>query len=314
MLKIKDLPVAGPVEVAVLVAEMKSGDTKTGGHFCRFTFKDDSGSLVGIAFEGSKQLAETVEVGGVYVVSGSMGTHDGSPQIKVSGAEPLEGADAMTFAPRSRFPADGMLKTINGVLDFIKDEPLRNLVKAVMDDPDFAAWSVVPAGIKVHHEYLHGLLEHMIEMCRLVIYVSKTFNYLNSDLLIAGCILHDIGKSKELTVNGAVFEYTATGSLGGHIYECIAKIEKHAPACGVSDLTKLHLIHLVLSHHGKLEFGALQVPRTAEAIVLSAVDQLSASLNQCQRFTDALPDGKDLTEFNYTSRVQYVRSLPKVSE
>jgi 3'-5' exoribonuclease len=138
---------------------------------------------------------------------------------------------------------------------------------------------LAPAGKSWHHAYIHGLIEHTIEIIKICELMSELHPELNRDLLLTGAMLHDIGKTEELSYESA-FEYTDKGKLIGHIViaanlvtDAIKKIE------GFPKELENNLLHLILSHQGKLEHASPVVPKTTEAIALYQADELSAKVN-----------------------------------
>ena len=136
-----------------------------------------------------------------------------------------------------------------------------------------------PAGKSWHHGYLHGLIEHTLEIVKLCDLMCDFHKELNRDLLVAGALLHDFGKTEELNYD-SVFDYSDKGKLIGHIVICASMIEQETKKIkGFPEELKNLLIHLVLSHQGKLEYASPVVPKIPEAIALYQADELSAKVN-----------------------------------
>ena len=156
---------------------------------------------------------------------------------------------------------------------------LKELVKKILDKKNFTKFKNVPAGKAWHHAYIGGLLEHTLEIIRICDLMCDIHKEINRDLVICGAILHDLGKIEELQYETG-FEYTDKGKLLGHIVIAANIIEKEAEKIEEFPLDlRDQLLHLVLSHQGKLEYASPVVPRTLESIVLYHADELSAKTN-----------------------------------
>jgi 3'-5' exoribonuclease len=172
-----------------------------------------------------------------------------------------------------------MVKELETRIDAIKNTDLKTLVKKILSGDKYEKYKQVPAGKAWHHAYIHGLLEHTLEIIRICDLMSDIHPEINRDLLACGAILHDFGKTEELNFE-TNFDYTDKGKLLGHIVIAAMEIEKAADT--IKDFPsqlKEQLLHLVLSHQGKLEQASPVVPKTLEAIALYHADELSAKTN-----------------------------------
>lgn len=164
----------------------------------------------------------------------------------------------------------------------IRDPFVRVLVNRVLADheQELREW---PAAQTVHHAYRAGLLEHIVRMIAIGRFLAKQYEA-NEDLIIAGVVLHDIGKLQELSYESGVTTYSRAGNLVGHIGLGLILVRETANGiAGFPERLRTHLEHLVLSHHGTKEHGSPVEPRTPEAFILAAVDELDAKMNQVQR-------------------------------
>ncbi|MHB9041123.1 MAG: 3'-5' exoribonuclease YhaM family protein, partial [Melioribacteraceae bacterium] len=183
------------------------------------------------------------------------------------------------FLPRSRRPINEMMEELNQVIDSVKNQHLNKLLRIILSGDNLDKYSRTPAGKGWHHAYIHGLLEHTLEIVRICKLMCSIHSDLNHDLLISGALLHDFGKTEELTYD-SVFDYSDKGKLIGHIMIGALTVEKTASSIpNFPEELKTHLIHLVLSHQGKLEFASPVEPKTLEAIALYQADELSAKTN-----------------------------------
>ena len=164
-------------------------------------------------------------------------------------------------------------------INALGNEYLKKLLKSILSGESYKSYVNVPAGKAWHHSYVHGLLEHTLEIIKICDLMCDIHPELNRDLLICGAILHDFGKTQELTYEPN-FDYTDKGKLLGHIVISAIEIEKAAKKIlNFPDNLKDQLIHLVLSHQGKLEYASPVEPKTIEAIALYHADELSAKIN-----------------------------------
>jgi len=169
----------------------------------------------------------------------------------------------------------------------IANSQVRELLDCFFENDDFAKkFKNHPAAKNMHHAYAGGLLEHTLSIVKTCDLLSKHYSFLNRDILLAGAMLHDIGKLKEMK-GGLATEYTTPGQLVGHLVIGSQMIEKAIGSIPeFPEETKLLLQHLVLSHHGKLEFGSPVKPATLEALVLHSLDILDANLFQAKAAID----------------------------
>jgi 3'-5' exoribonuclease len=191
--------------------------------------------------------------------------------------------DVANFLETSPRNIDEMVKELRTVSAALSNGFLRQLMNAFLDDPSFMAmFKRTPAAKTLHHNYIGGLLEHIVELVALARDVAKHFPSVDLDLLTVGAFLHDIGKVKELAVRKSI-EYTTEGRLIGHIslgYEMIVEKVRAIPSFPAE--LALLLKHIMLSHHGEYEFGSPKRPKIQEAIIINYLDDLEAKINNFQ--------------------------------
>lgn len=227
-------------------------------------------------------IKNNIKTGSVVRVKGQLDEYQGAPQIKISEIRLAEEQDNVTpqdFIPRSARDPEEMKTEFRNRIKKIQNPYLNKLLKNVFTDERFDKYTIAPAGKLWHHSYISGLIEHTLEIIRICDLMCDIHPELNRDLLIAGAMLHDFGKIEELSFDSA-FEYTDKGKLLGHIV--IASIIVNEEINKIKDFPddlKMNLIHLILSHQGKLEHASPVVPKTLEAITLYHADELSAKVN-----------------------------------
>jgi 3'-5' exoribonuclease len=207
-----------------------------------------------------------------------------------------------------------MAHELRGYVAAFKNPHLRALVLSFLDDPTIGpAFIEAPAAKRLHHAWLGGLLEHVVSLVRVCLANAPFYPEVDPDLLITGAILHDIGKVRELSW-GSSFDYTLEGQLIGHIsiaqgllHEKIALLDAATPDDPFPQKLRLLIEHMILSHHGKLEFGSPKLPMTPEAMLLSALDDLEAKFQALRNeFAAAKAAGRPATE-----PTEWVRSMER---
>jgi 3'-5' exoribonuclease len=193
---------------------------------------------------------------------------------------------------------------LNGYVDGFANADLQRLVRSFLDDAELsAAYKSAPAAKMLHHAWIGGLLEHVVFLLRLCGRVAPQYaEEVDPDLLMTAAILHDIGKVRELAWKSS-FSYTTEGQLLGHITIAIGMLrERIAALPGFPERLRVLVEHLILSHHGRFEFGSPKLPMTPEAVVFSALDDLEAKMqNMRAEFAKAVEGGRrpdEVTEYS----------------
>jgi len=213
--------------------------------------------------------------------------------------------------PASARDAEEVFTELQGFVESVRDEHVRRLLRSILDDPTIApAFKTAPAAMRVHHSFRGGLLEHSLSLCSLGEALLTNYPRLNRDWLIAGAVLHDVGKVEELGTSRRL-GYTTRGQLVGHValgLEILERQVSRLPSFPVE--VKSMLQHLIVSHHGEIEKGALRVPMCPEALVLSIADLLDARLEQAWRLIDQGPAGEEWTAYVPSLERQLYRCCP----
>ena len=274
----------------LLIRRIDLRNTKSGSDFLSTELGDKTASLNANIWEGFAELAARGKVGDVVKVAGTVEEYQGSLQIRVSSirlALEKDKVKPQDFLPVSKRNLDEMKKEFNQRIKGISNKLLKKLLTQIFTDERFEKFCLAPAGKSWHHAYIHGLLEHTLEIIKICELMCEFHSELNRDLLTSGAMLHDLGKIEELSYDSA-FEYTDKGKLVGHIV--IASnlvLEEIKKIPGFPAELENNLIHLILSHQGKLEHASPVVPKTAEAIALYQADELSAKVNAYKNAVDS---------------------------
>lgn len=268
--------------IYLIVSKCEVKTSKNGKLFLNLELRDKSTALPSKVWDNAEEYAKKLKEGTVVKIAGQVEDFNGAAQIKLDKIRPALESDNVKpddFLPRSKRPLKEMIDELNQVIDSISDPFLSQLVKTILSGKDLDKYSRTPAGKGWHHAYIHGLLEHTLEIVRICELMCSIHPDLKHDLLICGALLHDYGKTEEL-IYDSVFDYSDKGKLMGHIIIGALAIEKIASSIpNFPEDLKIHLIHLVLSHQGKLEFASPVEPKTLEAIALYQADELSAKTN-----------------------------------
>ncbi len=231
------------------------------------------------------------EPGDFLHVRGKTQVFQGALQIILSHFDVVDPSqiEPEDFLPQSSQSVDKLWARLREVLFGMSNPHLRALIECFLIDDEFVRkFTTAPAGIKNHHAYQGGLLEHVVNLLNVAVRITEFYPELDRDLLLAGIFLHDVGKIDELSYDRA-FGYTDSGQLVGHLVMGVEITGQKARRC--SELTGepfpeellLRLKHMIVSHHGSYEFGSPKLPMTLEAIALHYLDNLDAKLHTFSR-------------------------------
>jgi 3'-5' exoribonuclease len=282
---IKDISANSRVAGTYLAKEKKLLKGKTGKLYLLLRLTDRTGEVEARIWDRVDAFGSRFQAGDLVRVSGEAISYQGILQVKVQDVRhvaPSADASLMEFVPEYQEALQASERRhaeLLGVLGAMKDDGLRALVEAFLQDPGLReGWLTAPAAKKLHHARLGGLLEHTLSLCKLVEMARSHYPDLNGDLLLAGAVLHDVGKIRELRSPWAP-DYTTEGRLLGHLMMGVEMIEERLPQCPLPEQQAMALKHMVLSHHGQFEYGSPRRPKTLEALVLYMLDDLDAKFD-----------------------------------
>lgn len=278
------------VDDIYLVADKQMRTNRNGNLFLQIELRDRSGSISARLWNANEVLFRLFDEGDLIRVKGRVQLFQGALQMILSHIDSVEAekADLTDFLPHTEQDISKLLDRLRQLLR-LKNHHLKALAECfLMDDEFVRALCRVPAGIKNHHAYVGGLLEHMVNMLEVADRILPLYPDLDRDLLLMGIFLHDIGKVHELASDRA-FSYTDEGQLVGHIVIGVELLNEKVKS--VTQLTEeefprellLRLKHMILSHHGNYEFGSPRLPMTPEAIALHHLDNLDAKVHSFAR-------------------------------
>jgi 3'-5' exoribonuclease len=256
--------------------------TKANKQYLFLELADKTLSLCSNVWDNFSEIYANIKVGDIVKVIGSMDEYNGIPQIKITSiitAGLEDNVVASDFLARSKRNIDEMKKELFDRIQKIKNPDLKILMEQFFKEDNLSKFTSAPAGKYWHHPYIHGLLEHSLELIRICDLMCDIHPEINRDLVICGALMHDYGKTEELKFDSS-FDYTTRGKLIGHIVISAMLINEECKKIpGFPDELRDCLLHIVLSHQGKLEFASPVIPKTLEAITLYQADELSAKVN-----------------------------------
>jgi 3'-5' exoribonuclease len=279
------------VDESYLVADKQLRANRQGNLYLQLELRDKTGSVGARLWNATEELARAFEPGDYLRIRGKTQIFQGSLQIILTHIDVLDPkrVEAEDFLPQSSQNVAKLMARLREVLLAMSNPHLRALIECFLIDDDLVRkFTSAPAGIKNHHAYQGGLLEHVVTLLNIADRILEFYPEIDRDLLLTGIFLHDIGKIDELSYDRA-FAYTDEGQLVGHLVMGVemlaAKVDRTRDLTGESfpDELLLRLKHMIVSHHGSYEFGSPKLPMTLEAVALHYLDNLDAKINTFSR-------------------------------
>jgi 3'-5' exoribonuclease len=274
------------IATAVFLVQTKEVRQKRSGEpYLSLLLSDRSGEIDSKMWDNVADVANTFDSDDFVKVKGLMQLYNNRPQFTIHKLRRVEEreVDFRDFFPASLQDPEAMWNELRAIVSALGNEHIRGLLNAFLDDPDIAArYRVAPAAKSIHHAFRSGLLEHVLSLLKLAKLVGGHYQSIDLNLLIAGVVLHDIGKIHELSYERG-FGYSPEGQLLGHIAIAIRMIADKLQAFPQFPVELRNLIeHMVLSHHGQLEFGSPKLPIFPEALLLHYLDDMDSKM-ECMR-------------------------------
>lgn len=294
-----------------VVRESSLNTAVNGKMYIRLSLSDASATVGANVWDANPELFQQCSPGSVVKIQATSEIYRGRQQVRVNRFRQAHESEFTIdrFLPTTSKDIDAMRSELLALVESIQDSDYRALAEAFFGDKkildDFSRW---PAAREVHHAWLGGLIEHTLSLARM----SEAFSAdarINRDLLLLGALLHDIGKIHELAV-GLSFEYSDRGKLLGHLYIGAEMAALKAGEIPNFPAAKLNLVqHLILSHHGRYEYGSPVLPKIPEAFALHHLDNLDAKVVTANRLIDAIADPeKQWTDFSRLLETQLFRA------
>lgn len=281
------------IDLFLLVKSSVRGIASNGKPFLTLILQDRSGDIEAKLWDISDEDVKTYQGETIVRVAGEVHNYRGRMQLKIRQIRPVgphdgvQVADLLETAPISK---DEISSKVTQYIFQMKNPNIQRITRHLLRKY-YEGFLEYPAATKNHHEFVSGLGFHVVSMLDLAKYIADLYPSLDRDLLYSGIILHDLGKVIELS--GPVSaSYTVEGNLIGHISIMVNEIGKAADELGIHGEEVVILQHLVLSHHGKLEWGSPKQPMIKEAEILHLIDNLDAKMNMLDRALKRVKPGE----------------------
>ena len=278
------------IDQVFLASEKQLRPNRQGNLYLQVRLSDKTGSITAMMWNATQKQYDSFENGDFIQIKGTSQLYNGGMQVLAKVISKVDGSkiDESEFTTLSNAAVEKMIARVAELLRAMRNIHLRNLAECFLVDDDFVRqFRSAPAGIKNHHAYRGGLLEHTLSLMEVAAVVGPLYEGLDADLLLMGTFLHDMGKTVELTYEPDL-GYSDSGQLLGHLIQGVdllnQKVVSVAEQSGEEFPEELsnRLKHMIVSHHGQYEYGSPKLPMTLEAIALHHLDNLDAKLH-CAR-------------------------------
>ncbi|MCL1925759.1 MAG: HD domain-containing protein [Syntrophorhabdaceae bacterium] len=299
---VKDIKEGELVRELFLVAGKAQLTSNTGKAYLSVQLRDRTGTIEARVWDRAEEIGKRFQRDDVVEVSGSAISYQGRVQLKIHDVRLYEGPKELSdYLPASRKEVEQLWGLLRGYVEDVKDTDYKRLLSAVFLDPGAAemagCFRRAPGGKTMHHDYVGGLLEHTVSVVGVCRFLSSHYEGVNADLLMTGALLHDLGKVKELSYEGS-FDYTDEGRLLGHIYIGAEFVDKVCNSLSGFSSEKAMLVkHMILSHHGELEYGSPKRPKTIEAVLLHFAENMDAKVTAFSDAIEDIPKGARWTDY-----------------
>ena len=273
------------ITTSFLVHSKEIRQKKSGELYLSLMLGDRTGELDAKMWDNVAEVVDAFDRDDFVKVKGLIQVFHNRPQLTIHKVRRMDDSevDYTDYFPSSKRDANEMWTELSGIVAQMKNPHLKRLVEAFLGDEAIAArYRRAPAAKQIHHAYLGGLLEHVLSLCALARLTSQHYSNVDYDLLLTGVVLHDIGKIYELNYERG-FSYSNEGQLLGHISIAMRMVaEKVREQPDFPPALRALVEHMILSHHGQLEFGSPKLPQFPEALLLHYIDDLDSKM-ECMR-------------------------------
>ncbi len=276
--------------------------TTRGDLYIAMFLSDSSGQLNGRMWQATETIYKALPKPGFVHIQGRSELYQNNLQIIINNISVVDASKVRIddFLARTDKDTKQMFEEVTKIVGRIKNPQLKALVGEFLADAELMEkFRNAPGGMKLHHDYIGGLLEHTHNMLRVAVAILPLYPEVQTDLVLAGIFIHDIGKTEELSYDMA-FAYTDSGQLIGHVVKSLLMINQKADALKAKgtqiEQTVLDALgHIILSHHGQYDFGSPKLPATAEAFMVYYIDDLDAKIGQVKAAIDKEPGDSNWT-------------------
>ncbi len=301
---VRDLKDGEAVDACFVVRDRARRQKKNGEDFLKLQLGDVTGAVEAVAWDDVADAWQAAEPGSVVRVTGmhSIDQRYGATlTVRTIVAAEAEEYDAADLLDGPMVSYDGMVADLRSLVATVRNPYLAQLLERVFGEGSaiWERWRQAPAAKYYHQAYRHGLLEHCLSVAQGVSALSATFHGIDRDVAVTGALLHDIGKVEAYAVEGNAIDMTDAGKLQGEIplgYYTVRREIEEIP--GFPADTAQAVLHIILSHHGRLEHGSPVVPCTREATLVHMIDNLGGTLGSFDRIEKTLQDGERWSSFD----------------
>jgi len=313
------------VEGVFTMQNCQMGLTKSGKPYLKCLVADRTGRTPARMWSVSEEFVQGLPADGFIHLEGQTQAYQGELQIIIKKLRPTEPRpeDLHDLLPSTEKDIDEMFSKVTRLLEGMSSDQLKTLARAYLNDKELMdLFKQAPAATALHHAFLGGLLEHTLAVMKLADAITPLYPKINNDLVLFGLFLHDLGKCVELQWD-AGFSYSDDGQLVGHIARGVIWLNEKARQCRdqknpIDPAVVRVLEHIILSHHGQPEFGALKIPATPEAVLISLIDNVDAktqmAIDAGRAETRAGDLGSDFTERIWALGTRIYRPDPLENE
>ena len=318
---IRKLPQNGYVDGTYSLINPQIGTTRGGKPYLKCLIRDASGEVPARQWTFDEAIFPDLVATGFVWIAGHTQVYNGQVQVILEQIRPVQVTQDQLAAllPATDKDIDAMFAEVCTLMRSLKHPAMQALAEAYLSDESLmTSFRMAPAAMSLHHAWIGGLLEHTLQLLKIAEATLPLYPELNRDLVLMGLFLHDMAKTAELTWEKG-FDYTADGNLVGHVARGAIWLQFKAAVAGKESGQRLPadalrvLQHIVLSHHGSLEFGAAKVPSTPEAIFVAHLDNLDAkttiALRSAGRDED-VPDNRHFTDKIWALETRLYRPDP----
>ena len=298
---IKDIRTGDLVDDIFVLSEKTVAQKRDGNNFLNVTVSDKTGNIKGVIWDRVDDISAGIASGDFVQVQGTVSEYKGILQlvVKKMASIPADSVNPSDFLPATRRDIDKMFLRLLKITASMEAEHLKKLFEAFFNDTDFVRkFKNAPAAKKMHHAYIGGLLEHTLSMALLADRIVEHYSGVDRDLLLAGAILHDIGKIREFNYKYSI-DYSDEGRLLSHIVIGIMMLDEKLEEIEEFPQDQAVLLrHMIVSHHGTREFGSPEPPKTIEAVLLNYIDEIDSKVNGIRDFMTTEDPNESWTSYH----------------
>ena len=284
-----------------VLSEKNLAQKRNGEHYLNVTLTDKTGRIKGVVWDDVDRISSEVAPGDFVHAKGGISEYRGNLQFVVRAMRQCRAGsvDPADFLPATDRNVDNMFARLVELTDSINNPHLKRLFDNIWEDEELVRrFKAAPAAKKMHHAYIGGLLEHTLSMVTLTVKIAGHYSGIDQDLLIAGAVLHDMGKIREFEYESRI-DYSDEGRLVNHIVIAVQILEEKIQQIDSFPRTLADLLkHMIISHHGAREFGSPEPPKTIEAVLLHYIDEIDSKVNAIREFIAAQDTDENWTSYH----------------